>query len=92
MTAKVRRAERKQTAIGRRLMRGRQPIKRLLDQRRLGKTRLHVQALDQFRLGFGQTDGEELRTHDSELYHKLQLVTHTRNSRLNPLRLSTISL
>lgn len=64
MTAKVRRAERKQTAIGRHLMRGRQPIERLLDQRRFGKTRLQVQAFDQFRFDFGQADGEELRTHD----------------------------
>ena len=69
MTAKVRCAERKQTAVGRSLMRGGQAIERLLNQRRFGKARLRVQALDQFRLGFGQADGEELCAHDCALYY-----------------------
>ena len=68
MKAKVRRAERKQTAIGGRLMRGRQAIERLLDQRRFGKAFLRMQALDQSRFGFGQADGEKLRSHNLRLY------------------------
>ncbi len=46
MPAKIRGAEFEQTTIGRRLMRGRQIIERLLYQRRFTQTRLRVQALD----------------------------------------------
>jgi hypothetical protein len=61
--AKARRTQRKQPALCVYVMSRRQSAKRLLNQFRLGKARLYMQALDQSGFGLGQADGQESFAH-----------------------------